>query len=258
MATGKPWLKLWTEIRNDQKLRRVDPAWRWCWVSLLCMARENGDDGRLAVLDDPMSDYEIADGAGVSMEVWTQAKAYFVRMDMLVQDGDTLMVVNFKKRQEASDPTGAVRQSRYRNRDKDKDNDESNASRNASRNAQEYREQKTEDREQKTEERPTDSVASPTPLAAGDEAPTNGKSARFVDPSVFLSQIGFKNPDSLLRQETETLVAKWAFYYSCLNDTQRKAVQSWPPLVNDRVRNNKAPRLTDEQSTRFYRDWGNS
>ena len=44
---GKPWLKLWTEIRNDTKLRRVDVAWRWAWVAVLTLAAETDDSGEL-------------------------------------------------------------------------------------------------------------------------------------------------------------------------------------------------------------------
>lgn len=95
----------------------------------------------------------------------------------------------------------------------------------------------------------------PTQSAAGDKPATNGKSARFVDPAVFLSQIGFKNPDSLISQADETLLAKWAFYYQCLTPAQRKAVNSWPALINDRVRGNTPPRLNGEQSARFYQEW---
>ena len=104
---------------------------------------------------------------------------------------------------------------------------------------------------------PDPTEASPTPLAAGDKPATNGKSARFVDPSVFLSQIGYKNPESLLREADETLLAKWIFYYQCLTPDQRRAIQSWPALINDRIHSNTPPRLTGDQSARFYQEWGN-
>ena len=32
--------------------------------------------------------------------------------------------------------------------------------------------------------------------------------------------------------------------------------QAGPALINDRVSNNKPPRLTGDQSARFYQEWG--
>jgi hypothetical protein len=96
---------------------------------------------------------------------------------------------------------------------------------------------------------------------AGDPAPdgrrpaSNGHASGSVDPSLFLSVIGFKNPQTFLRDADETLLRQWAYYYQCLNDVQRRAVNSWPALVNNAVRNNRPPRLTGEQKARFYREW---
>ena len=69
--------------------------------------------------------------------------------------------------------------------------------------------------------------------------------------------IGFNDPEPFIKNVDETLLAKWAFYYQCLTPAQRQAVNSWPALINDRVRNNKPPRLNGDQSARFYQEWGN-
>ena len=86
-------------------------------------------------------------------------------------------------------------------------------------------------------------------------AHANGHSSGTVDTSLFLSVIGFKDAEAFQRSVDATLLAQWAFYYSCLNDKERTAVRSWPALVNDRVRNGKPPRMNGEQKARFYREW---
>ena len=97
--------------------------------------------------------------------------------------------------------------------------------------------------------------------AAGEFAPdghrpaSNGHASGSVDPSLFLSVIGFKNPQTFLRDVDETLLAQWAFYYQCLNEAQRLSVHNWPALINNAVRNNKPPRMDGEQKARFYREW---
>lgn len=252
MSKTKPWLKLWTEVRTDQKLRRIDPAWRWAWIGLLCLARENSEDGQLSVLDDPMTDFEIADSVGVSMEVWQQAKAYFVRMDMLTLDGDTLVIVNFSKRQAPDDATNAERQRRYKERHLAQGNGVSNAVSNGNgngvSNAQEYRVQSPE--EQNPESR--ESMNNREIPVYGS---ANGNGASTVDPLSFLSVIGFRNPEPFLDNVDRTLVALWAWYYMHLSDTQRRAVRDWPALVNAKVREGRQPRVTDELKTAFYKTW---
>ena len=32
------WVRLYTEITRDRKLRRHNPTVRWIWVGLMCMA----------------------------------------------------------------------------------------------------------------------------------------------------------------------------------------------------------------------------
>jgi hypothetical protein len=97
--------------------------------------------------------------------------------------------------------------------------------------------------------------AASKPAPDGHRPASNGHASGSVDPSLFLSVIGFKNPQTFLRDVDETLLRQWAFYYNCLNDAQRRAVRSWPALVNDAVRNNRPPRLNGDQKARFYREW---
>ena len=112
---GKPWLKLWTETLHDAKLRRVEPAIRWCWCGILMLAAERENHGRLEIADNvPYSDVDFVDALGVSSETWAEAAGYFVKLGMLQADGDTLVVAKYDARQASSDPTGARRQAEWR------------------------------------------------------------------------------------------------------------------------------------------------
>jgi hypothetical protein len=101
-----------------------------------------------------------------------------------------------------------------------------------------------------------------TPKSVSEHAPVNESASPAVGlPAVtvaglsFLNRIGFQNPDRFIAQVDHTLLAQWGYYYSCLTETERSAVNNWPALVNDRVRNNKSPRWkNDAQKTRFYQE----
>jgi hypothetical protein len=174
---SKPWLKLWTDILHDRKLMRVDPAWRWCWVSILMLAQEADAGGQLIDVEgNPMANNEIADAIGVDLDTWADARAYFLRLrePMLAIDSATgiVSIVNWQKRQDP-DPTHAERQARYRNasaslpaesdasRDGASDG-ESDASRDGT-DIQTYRH--TEDRGQKTDQQTPESPPPPTQRA---------------------------------------------------------------------------------------------
>ena len=117
---GKKWLKLWTETLHDRKLRRITPAWRWCWVGLLMLAADRDDEGKLYLTPgEPLTDEDIADELGVDMNDWTLARDYFLRIGMLHHSGATLVVTNYTKRQEPADPTAAERMRRMRDKGRD-------------------------------------------------------------------------------------------------------------------------------------------
>ncbi len=298
MSNTKPWLKLWTEIRTDIEMRCVDPAWRWAFVGVLCLAQELDADGVLSVNGRPMTDAQIADAIGVDLRMWREARAYFSDAGSFGTDpSGALCVVNFAKRQASPDSTNSARQARFRqskataeeaapaepesetggeqplrNAEVTEKEPLRNALYNALRNADVTRyitppvtpteEQRTENREQSLL-RPTESTPHMGNAAAasggpdGQQSSGNGKGSDSVDPSLFLSVIGFKNPESFEKSVDSTLLAQWAFYYHTLTDAQRRAVRNWPALINDAVRGNKPPRLTGEQKARFYREWSN-
>jgi hypothetical protein len=93
-------------------------------------------------------------------------------------------------------------------------------------------------------------------LLDGGEAPTNGHSGSgSVDPSLFLSVIGFRDWEKFLESTDPVLVGQWAFYYNCLTPEQRKAVGNWAGVVNKAVRAGQKPRLSGHQNAAFYTLW---
>ena len=290
-------------------MRCIDPAWRWAFVGVLCLAQELGQNGLLLLNGKPLSDAAIADAIGVDLAMWHEVRAHFLDTGSFhIDPSGALCVTNFAKRQASSDSTAAARQARHRQAKMTAQEqppvqpspDANNALHHApgtpsphalvtplhhalhhasvtplhhasvtplqtrtEEQSPENRVRNTENREQRTEEGPTEST--PHMRNAGDAvskpAPdshrpaSNGHASGSVDPSLFLSVIGFKNPKTFQRDADETLLRQWAFYYNCLNDAQRRAVRSWPALVNDAVRNNKPPRLNGDQKARFYREW---
>lgn len=114
---GKPWLKLWTDTLHDRKLARLAPAGRWAWVGLLLLAAETDDDGKLELSPGvPLEDADITEALHISPAEWTEAKAHFLRMGMIAQDGGALTIVNYAKRQASKDPTAAERMRNMRAR----------------------------------------------------------------------------------------------------------------------------------------------
>jgi hypothetical protein len=118
--------------------------------------------------------------------------------------------------------------------------------------------QKTTEQD-RTEEEITTEI---TTMSLSEEAPINGAASSAVGPSSvtvaglsFLRQIGFQNPDSFLNQVDHTLLAEWSFFYSTLTEAEKRAVNSWPALINDRVHNNKTPRWkSDAHRQRFFQE----
>jgi len=149
---GKPWVKVWCEMRQDRKLRGIDPAWRWAWCGLLMVAAAYADDGRLIAEDGiELNDDDPADELALPLATWQAAKAHFLARRMLIETAGGLVIPQYQKRQAPSDPTNAARQARFKKK--------GNALPNALPNGTEQQtdrqteQQNTEDRTQKIEDR---------------------------------------------------------------------------------------------------------
>jgi len=154
---GKPWVKVWCEMRQDRKLRGIDPAWRWAWCGLLMVAAAYADDGRLIAGDGiALNDDDLADELALPLATWQAAKAHFLARRMLIETAGGLVIPQYQKRQASSDPSAAERKRRQRERDTSRVM--SRVTR-ASRHEQEQQtdrqteQQNSEDRTQKIEDR---------------------------------------------------------------------------------------------------------
>lgn len=63
---SRPWLRLYTELLADRKVRRLDVDHRWLWVVCLVLARMSPKPGELLIADDePVTIADIADQSGM-------------------------------------------------------------------------------------------------------------------------------------------------------------------------------------------------
>ena len=116
MAQHKPWLKLWVEWLHDPKMLKLSLAEAGAWWKLVTLARECGDDGRLANgqsapfdLKDIMTTCHITRSA--DCKAFNSMLKNMEAQGSLKWDGTTLVITNFKKRQEkaASDTPEAIK-----------------------------------------------------------------------------------------------------------------------------------------------------
>lgn len=109
MNESMPWLRLYTEVVDDEKLRLLAFEDRWHYIALLCLKRSG-------VLDD--TDALMKRKVAVKLGLHLQALDEVVKRlaDVGLIDRETLQPLGWNKRQRASDKdiTGAERQRRYR------------------------------------------------------------------------------------------------------------------------------------------------
>lgn len=139
MSLKMPWIKLYSEIIHDPKLKRLTPDQKWFWVVLLCLAAENKVRGQVSLVPDEVP-FEISEfvemcGYNVTGVTWhrdtqcderfsheekiiSEALKAFERLKMIeVWDNGIITILNFEERQE-SNLTDAERAARYRERKK--------------------------------------------------------------------------------------------------------------------------------------------
>ena len=102
---------------RDPKMRRLTPAQRWLWVSILSAARESCRPGYLMVSDRlPFTDADLADYAGMKVKEVVEGCTAMSALGMidLDQATDALFVPSWNERQFESDDV-AARTSKHRN-----------------------------------------------------------------------------------------------------------------------------------------------
>ena len=107
MAKGRrplPWIKLWFDMLNDVKMNRLSIAERGCWVSLLLLAGQSPERGKLMLTEaEPMTMDDIAGALHLSPDEMTTLESCISKLTALGSlrwNDRCLEVINFKKRQE--------------------------------------------------------------------------------------------------------------------------------------------------------------
>lgn len=121
MAPKKqPWFRFYVEAVRDRKLRRLPPAQRWLWVTVLALARQSPEPGRLllAAGDEPVGVDDLVDEAAVRAADVRAGMAAFERARMVERDdAGVWVVVNWSERQFESDNTTA-RTAKHRSKER--------------------------------------------------------------------------------------------------------------------------------------------
>lgn len=98
------WLRLYTEVTEDRKLRRLPPAQRWLWIAMLTEARKSPQPGRLLLTDGvPTTIDDLADIAAIPLDDVRAGLEAFEAQKMIGWEGDVIVLVNWGKRQFESD-----------------------------------------------------------------------------------------------------------------------------------------------------------
>lgn len=86
---SRPWFRFYVEAVSDRKMRRLTPAQRWLWVSVLAAARQSCIPGFLMVSEKvAYSWHDLADFAGMRLRDVERGTALFSEMGMIEFDRD--------------------------------------------------------------------------------------------------------------------------------------------------------------------------
>jgi DnaD/phage-associated family protein len=130
MATKLPWFRLYTEILDDKKIKRVCRVTNECkalvvgvWVILLALANDSDERGKLLVSEgNAYTLADLTDETGIQSEVFIDIVNEFKKLGMLEQIDETLQIINWDSRQYKSDDS-KQRVNKYRDKQKEKCND---------------------------------------------------------------------------------------------------------------------------------------
>ena len=119
------WVRLYTETKNDRKIRRLDPAHRWLWCVLLMMAKESPVEGWLYIAEgEPATIDDIADEANLPIDVVGNGLGTFRELSFIEEVDGVFHLINWEKRQFKSDiSTSRTRKHREQHAEQGKEND---------------------------------------------------------------------------------------------------------------------------------------
>ena len=114
----RPWFRFYVETIHDKKIRRLTPAERWLWVTILALARSSPKPGYLLISNQhSCTEVELAQDADLHLRVVRSGIAKMIEYGMLAVDSKTesWQVTNWNDRQfESDDPSERVAKHRYK------------------------------------------------------------------------------------------------------------------------------------------------
>lgn len=101
---GLPWIRLYTEMLNDPKLKRLTAAEKWIWVGLLLMGGASCERGTLLICEGvPYTTQDLMSQLDLDInetDILEPALNKFQQLRMIETDPDgTIYILNFDKRQ---------------------------------------------------------------------------------------------------------------------------------------------------------------
>jgi len=101
---GMPWIKLWSEMLSDPKIKHLSATEKWIWVGLLLLANEGKPRGTIHVCENmPYSLPVLAsmlDLYGDEVDCLESALEKMERMDMVtIDESGFIVVTHFDERQ---------------------------------------------------------------------------------------------------------------------------------------------------------------
>lgn len=116
------WYRMYSEARNDAKLRALTDGQHRVWFNLLCLAGEQVQRGILTGYDDELLAVEVANGdVGLLQETLTKLE----KLRMIIRNEQEIAFSNWEKRQydNPSDRPKSVSERVKKHREKTKSND---------------------------------------------------------------------------------------------------------------------------------------
>lgn len=119
MGKKLPWLRLYTELPRDPKIRRLRVEYRWLWICILTAAGDSPQRGTLLFENgQPWTDDDLADLAQLDRRTCKKGTQILHELGMLTADLDTgaWVVSSWNERQFQSDVSGTERVRKHRKR----------------------------------------------------------------------------------------------------------------------------------------------
>jgi len=98
------WFRFYSDTIHDRKIRRLSLAHRWLWVTILCLAKDSPEPGRLLLSRDvPVTADDLADSASVPLKQVESGLKALEEQRMVHWRNEVLIVTHWDDRQFTSD-----------------------------------------------------------------------------------------------------------------------------------------------------------